>query len=175
MINKSDVELTVKVVGALIAIFGVWAFFDDRAIVREEAASQRSLSYVEKFESESLISERNFIFEFWIGKENIIAAIAQENGISNREYDNLVRVSYEAYDKKSDLTESLIKMDNFYAQVNFCVSYELCNENLIMDYFCPRVGAFHGTYAPFFQYIGRQYEFQNLGHSTADFSQSCTS
>jgi len=89
---QGPIELSLKIAATLVAIFGVWKYFEDRSEGARNAARAESLGIVRDYSSSSALAARASLVEFWRSQPEFTRFIANADTISSNEYNNFVRV-----------------------------------------------------------------------------------
>ncbi len=58
-------DVALKVIATLIAIFGVWSFFAQRAEAARVAREERALAYIARFGGPDVVAARTALLNFW--------------------------------------------------------------------------------------------------------------
>ena len=83
--------MSLKIAATLVAIFGVWKYFEDRSEGARNAARAESLGIVRDYSSSSALAARASLVEFWRSQPEFTRFIANADTISSNEYNNFVR------------------------------------------------------------------------------------
>lgn len=171
---RENVELALKFVGAAIAVFGVWKFFSDRDLAVEAEKRSKALSYIEAYGNAEMIETRNVLFDFWKGNDTFVDHM-RANLVSDRTYVLFARVTLDEYPETEAFQAAVYRLANFYEQVWHCRIAELCNPEMLDDYFCDRVTLQAGAYQPFLTELSNRSGYESFGSTLGDFQTSCAS
>ena len=171
--TRADVQFGLKIVATLIALFGVGKYFADRAAAVEGERRAKSLGYIEAYAGPEMVKTRDILFQFWKRNEEYLAHI-EARGTTTRAYAQFARVALEEDRKTDDLQGALFRLANFYDQVWHCRHGDLCNHDMLDDYFCGRVNLQAVAYGPFLDVLGRRSGFDSFGSSLEHLNTSCS-
>lgn len=167
-----NIELALKILAAAIAVLGVWKLFSDRALAVEAEKRAEALSYIEAYGSTEMIETRRVLFNFW--KENGTFVDHMRAGqVSERTYVLFARVTIDDYPETDAFQFAVYRLANFYEQVWHCRIADLCNPDMLDDYFCDRVTLQAGAYQPFLDEPSRRTGYESFGSAFGDFQASC--
>jgi hypothetical protein len=151
--RKDTIEIIVKVVGTLVALFGIWEFFRGQEVNRAKDAQEKSIGYIERYASPEMLASREALFEFWLSQQPFIEHI-ESNPITERAYDNFVHFTFPRYTKRAKLQSALFSMANLYDQIFYCRKTGICDAVILDDHFCSVVMKQEHVYRPFFEIMG---------------------
>ena len=154
MITKDRVDLALKLIATLIAVFGIWKYFADRATAEQTAAKNRSLGYIERFAGKALVDARGRLLAFWKDYPEF-AAVTNERSITQREYALFVNATYPNRSDRAQIDGALFQMQVFLDEVAYCRGSGVCDAAILDGFFCDYVQRFSTAYAPFYERLSR--------------------
>ena len=143
-----------KVATLLIAVFGVWKFFDERATSASSEAKARSLGYIERFADAEMIAARSRLLAFWQDYPKF-AQFVRENSITEREYQNFVLATYPRRADRSGIDAALFRLQVFFDEVAFCRESEVCEKEILDGFFCTYATGYARIYGPFYSRLAK--------------------
>lgn len=138
----------VKVIATLIAVFGVWRFFEERAEAARVSREERSLAYIARFGDPEMVAARTALLDFWRRYPDF-AAVVRARSLTPREYAGFVNVAYPADAARAEVDAALVRILVFYDEVAFCQSAGTCDETILLGYFCDYATQHARVYEPF--------------------------
>jgi hypothetical protein len=172
MARLAWIDPTVKIIAALVAVFGVWRFFDDRAESARVAREGRSLAYIARFGAPEMVTARTALLEFW-RRYPQFAAEVRARALTPREYEGFVQAAYPADPARAQVDAALIRHLVFYEELAFCHRAETCDEAILTGYFCPYAVQHARLYAPFHARLAAEIGAAGLGQHLAAFAEAC--
>lgn len=73
------------------------------------------------------------------------------------------------------LLNAMYAISNFYDQVSFCRTSEVCDRTIIDEYFCERAKVFSETYGPISDTLGQISGVSDFGRGAKELAKSCAS
>jgi hypothetical protein len=169
---RENTELVLKIVGACIAVFGVYKFFADRADAREIERQSRALSYIESYGGGPIRESREVLFDFWLSRADFVKH-ASEQTISARAYRGFLLLAFDRDPNQQRLRQSLYVLSNFYDQIYFCYLNKLCNRPMIRAYFCDKTSKFSSLYMPMIEELQVRSGTVEFGEGARELSKTC--
>ena len=163
---------TVKVIATLVAVFGVWRFFDERAEEAQAARQQRSLAYISRFADTEMVAARQALLDFW-RRYPEFAAEVRVRSLTPREYEGFVNAAYPADPARGDVDAALYRILVFYDELAFCHRAGICDETILLDFFCDYATQHERIYAPFHARLASEVGTSNLGRHLTELSDTC--
>ena len=148
------IELSLKIIGTLIAIFGIWKYFADRHDERVVAAQNRSLGYIERFGGSGLVAARGRLLTFWQDYPELVAA-TKEGKLTEDGYAAAIDKVYAAHENRKHVDDALFRMQVFLDEMSFCRSSAACDPVILDGFFCEYTQRFSRAYAPFYARLSR--------------------
>ena len=163
---------TLKVIVTLIAIFGVWRFFEERAEGARVAREERALSYIARFGGSEMVAARAALLDFW-RRYPEFAAEVRARQLTSREYEGFVAAAYPADAARAEVDAALVRLLAFYDELAFCHRAGTCDEAIILDYFCPYATQHARLYAPFHARLAAEIGADGLGQHLDALARAC--
>ncbi|WP_139836571.1 hypothetical protein, partial [Roseovarius aestuarii] len=135
MSGVERIELSLKIIATLIAIFGVWKYFADRHDERLVAAQNRSLGYIERFGGSDLVAARGRLLAFWQDYPELVAA-TKGGSLTEDGYALAVDAVYAAHENRKHVDDALFRMQVFLDEMSFCRSSAACDGDILDGFFC---------------------------------------
>lgn len=170
--RKFQIDLTLKIVATLIAIFGVWKYFAEKDAAATAAAKARSIGFIERYASSDMRGAREALFSFWLAQESFVDHI-RSNAITQREYGNFVRFSFPRYGDRKAMQSALFSLANLYDQVFHCRAAGICDSAILDEYFCPIAAQQQRIYGPFYEILRAGVASTDFGLSLQRYRDSC--
>lgn len=172
MSDYPRLEISLKVMATSIAVFGVLTFFLDRSYTRAASEKNMSLSFIEKFASAGVVQARSRLLVYWQDYPELVS-YSRANSFSLREYTNFVRATYPARDDRAVVDEALFRMQVFFDQLSYCYFSEICDNDIIEDYFCDYVMNFSNVYGAFYNVLAEEIGSKPLDQKVGRLSSQC--
>lgn len=150
---RPDAELAIKVAALLVALFGVYQYFNDNRTARQLAARQAALQYVTSYDSVDSRAHRQKLSEFWIRNSDAFLWM-QKNGVSSKDYESFLLASFENDKNSHDLLNAVYDLTNFYDQLALCREAGICDGPVVTSYFCKSAKDFNHRYSAIFVQLG---------------------
>jgi len=164
---------TLKVIATLIAIFGVWRFFDERAEQARVEREDRSLAYIARFGDPEMVSARQTLLAFW-RRYPVIAEQVLARSLTSREYEGFVNAAYPTDPYRAEVDAALIRLLVFYDELAFCHRASTCDEPILLGYFCDYASQHAVTYAPFHARIATEIGSSDLQGHLDELAEACS-
>jgi hypothetical protein len=145
---KGWFDPTLKVIATLIAIFGVWRFFEERAEAARVAREDRSLAYIARFGASEMVAARVALLDFW-RRHPDFSAVVQARSLTPREYEGFVNAAYPVDLGRAEVDAALLRVLVFYDELAFCHRAGTCDDQILMGFFCDYATQHARVYAPF--------------------------
>lgn len=172
ILRRDNAEFGLKVIGVLIALFGVWKYFDTQKQEMINSAKARSLSYIERFGSAEVVAPRGTLLTFWQDHPGASVAI-RDNLMTPRGYRLFVAAAYPNSARKEETDEALFRLSVFFNELSHCRSSGICNKDMLDSFFCDYVKRFVPAYLPFYQLISEETGSEMLISSMQSFARDC--
>lgn len=163
---------TLKLIATLIAIFGVWKFFDERAEGARVAREARSLAYISRFGASEMVAARKSLLDFW-RRYPKFAAEVQARSLTQREYEGFVSAAYPADPNRPDVDTALIRLLVFYDELAFCHRAGTCDEPILLGFFCGYATQHARIYAPFYARLAGEIGTNDLDRHLEELTAAC--
>ncbi|MCW8088250.1 hypothetical protein [Sabulicella glaciei] len=167
-------DVALKVTATLIAIFGVWSFFAQRAEAVRVAREERALAYIARFGGTDIVVARTALLDFW-RRYPTFTAEARTRALSSREYEGFVAAAYPNDAARGEVDAALIRLLVFYDEVAFCHRAGTCDRSILFGYFCPHVTQHARVYRPFHALLGAAVGTDGLDRHLDELARSCLS
>jgi hypothetical protein len=141
---KFPIGPAAQIVTVIVAIFGVYRYFDE---VDARARSQRSaasLELIRDYRGDGLRDARIFVFNFWEQAKRSFPV----RKMSPDDRDKLVLALVNSSDKRDQYLATIVTIASFFDEVAFCGRENVCDRAISRDYFCPEFDEFMQTSAP---------------------------
>ena len=168
------IELSLKIIVALVAVFGVWKFFADRATEKQIAAEERALSYIERFGHHDFVMARTKLLSFWKDYPQFVSVI-NKRAVTDREYNNFINIAYPIREDRADIDAALFSIQLFLDEVVYCRWSAVCDVTIVDGFFCDFVQGVSRVYAPFYARLSEDIASQPLDAEIRRFAASCRS
>lgn len=152
MTTKDSFEIGIKIIGLIIAGFGVWKYFDERAVEKETLSYERSLTYISRFNDKQFVTARQTLLGFWQQYPSVGEAI-RENKITPNSYPMVITRIYGSSLNRNDIDGALFTMAAFFHEISHCRESSICNQEILDEFFCDYSKRFSMAYAPFYKII----------------------
>lgn len=172
MSQKDKIDVILKVIATIIAIFGVWKYFDGRSQAEIVAAQERSLGYVERFGDSTLVGARRQLLNFWQEYPQVGGAILDGTMTSNS-YRMFVSRFYRSYPNRKDLDNALFRITVFFDELYYCRNSSVCDSSILDSYFCDYAERFSSAYAPFYEIISNELGSRPVNARLTDLAATC--
>jgi hypothetical protein len=166
------VDTALKIVAALVALFGVWKFFSDQSTAETLRQRAASVEYVEKFGDANHAGAKEELFKFWVS-QTTFTAHAADNGLSEREYRNFVQLVVPEYERSEELRKALIAISSYFDQAIFCREASLCDGLILDEFLCETAKTWDVAYQPFFESLNRGIASKELGRGLHRMAEQC--
>lgn len=166
-------NLALVAVATATAIFGVWRFFYDAEYLNIREQQKSSVGYIEQFGTGDVLEAQKDLFDFWQSQKEFLAA-AKNSPITARGYHNWVALTMQTHPESYKVRNSLLVFENFFERINYCVGKNLCDENIIKEYFCDRFESHLYVYDKFYYEIGKSIYFDGMGAAARKMSDRCS-
>ena len=158
---------------SIVAIcFGGLRYFQEREEAVQNEALDRSLTYIEEYGGERYLAARLALHDFWSSHPELVQFLTQ-SGIPERVYRAALSQEVFRFKADSEIHEALLLLDNFYSQIAFCHRSDLCDANVLTEFFCPVARSEAVAYAPFFDRMAAETGDSDLGRDLEVFRQAC--
>lgn len=146
--QRETIELSLKIAGLGVAIFGIATYFVDRAESRKDTASRYALELVEEYYQGNVRDSRNVILRFW---ESNRSSLEQVNklALTRNELDSVYRSIFLQSGKAEVLVSSIYSVSEFFDRVGFCVTSDVCDPGTIESALCDEGKGFRSKYGTF--------------------------
>jgi hypothetical protein len=169
--RKYAIDLTLKLVAAAIAVFGVARFFIDRAHERELAARGEALAMIERYGGE-MRESREPLFDFWLARPEVVAHL-EGNAISPRAYASFLVTAFDGDPQSRALYGAVYSLSTFFDQAYFCYDSAVCDAEMMRRYFCPIAGSLDRLYGPVLGAIRERSGYDAFGAGLEGFAGAC--
>lgn len=166
-------DLALKIVATLIALFGVGKYFADRAHARDLAARDRALGYIERFGSAELVATRARLLGFWRDYPEV-AAVVGTRGITQREFAMFVEATYPARADRAEIDDALFRMQVFLDEMSYCRASDVCDREILDGFFCNFAQRYAKAYGPFYARLARDIGAAPIDAGLQAFAAECT-
>lgn len=170
--KEFKIELTIKVIAVLIALFAIPKFYLDNAESRRIAAANASLTLIDEYGQENLQNARLILVGFWFEHRDVIKA-THGTDLSDRTYSLLVRALLSDTDNQHELNRPLFQISSFYSRVYHCRESSVCSRTLLDSYFCEQSKAYSSIYGAFFELTGETAGMVEMGQDLRAYSNEC--
>lgn len=161
-----------KVVGLVVAIFGIGKFFSDRAESAAAATRARSIGYVESYAAPTLLDARQKLYAFWATEPGLVSALGS-GALSERQYAAMLQAAVFRPGKDTAVREPLLILDSFYGQLSFCRKSGLCDTAILDSYFCEVSRRNAMAYRPFYDRLAEVTGDSSIGRELQSFAAAC--
>ncbi|WP_171172966.1 hypothetical protein [Ruegeria sp. HKCCD8929] len=168
----SWLDPTVKVIATIIAIFGVWRFFDERAEEAQAAREDRALSYIARFGGSEMVAAREALLDFWRRYPDFAAEV-RARSLTPREYEGFVNAAYPVDPARSEVDAALFRILVFYDELAFCHRAGTCDKAILLGFFCDYATQHNRTYAPFHARLAVEIGANDLGRHLDELADAC--
>ncbi|WP_207541254.1 hypothetical protein [Sabulicella rubraurantiaca] len=167
-------DVALKVIATLIAIFGVWSFFAQRAEAVRVAREERTLACIARFGGTDIVAARTALLNFW-RRYPTFAAEARSRALSPREYEGFVTAAYPNDAARGEVDAALIRLLAFYDEIAFCHRAGTCDRAILLGYFCSYVTQHARVYRPFHALLAAAIGADGLDRHLDELTRSCPS
>lgn len=161
-----------KMLGVAVAVIGVGKYFYDKAEAAAHEAQARSISYIEAYGSDPVLSAREALYGFWADQPELVKIFGSE-ALSERQYNSMLSASLFRKNTDAQIRAPLLLMDNFYSQMSFCAKAGLCDREILDSYFCDVTAKNVVAYAPFYTRVREVTGDHGIGAEMAVFAEGC--
>ncbi|HSJ97660.1 MAG TPA: hypothetical protein VLC53_11335 [Myxococcota bacterium] len=165
-------DSAVKVIATLIAVFGVWRFFEERADEARVAREERALAYIGRFGAPEMVAARTALLDFW-RRYPEFAAEVRTRSLTAREYEGFVNAAYPIDAARADVDAALVRLLVFYDELAFCHRAGTCDETILLGYFCAYATQHALIYAPFHARLAGEIGADDLGRHLDELARAC--
>ncbi len=162
----------VKVIATLIAVFGVWRFFEERAEAARVAREDRALAYIARFGDPEIVASRTALLDFWRRYPDFAAEV-RARSLTPREYVGFVNAAYPVDANRAEVDAALVRLLVFYDELAFCHSAGTCDEAILLGYFCDYATQHARIYAPFHARLAAEIGANDLGRHLDELVRAC--
>lgn len=170
--TRANVELAIKALTLVVAVFGIYQYFADRRVARELAARQAAIQYVTEYNSAENRGHRQRLSEFWMRNADAFLWI-QKNGSSRQDYESFLLSAFENDKQSRELLTAVYSITNFYGQIALCQSTGVCDSEVINSNFCKSAKDFNERYQAIFVQIGAISGTPNFGDGVRQAGRQC--
>jgi hypothetical protein len=167
-------DVTLKVIATLIAIFGVWSFFAQRAEAVRVAREERALAYIARFGGTDIVAARTALLNFW-RRYPTFAAEVRSRALSPREYEGFVAAAYPTDAARTEVDAALMRLLVFYDEIAFCHRAGTCDKPILLGYFCSHATQHARVYAPFYARLAAAVGADGLDRHLDELARTCPS
>ncbi len=172
MTRVERIELSLKIIATLIAVFGIWKYFADQHSERVVAAQNRSLGYIERFGGSDLVAARSRLLAFWQDYPELVIA-TKAGGLTEPGYALAVDAVYTRHKNRKQMDEALFRMQVFLDELSFCRKSAACDAAILDGFFCEYVGRFSRSYAPFYARLSNDIGAEPIDASLRNLANEC--
>ena len=169
---RGSLETTIKVVGLLTAMFGVYRYFEDSSKARNLAERQAALSYVATYNGSEIKSSARTLFKFWVRNADAVVYL-QTVGMSADDYRSFLLTAFEHDESPAQLLDAVYGTATFYDEVALCRSAKVCDASIIKTNFCSSAHEFASKYQPVFAQLAILSATPAFGAGAKALGQSC--
>jgi hypothetical protein len=163
---------TLKVIATLIAVFGIWRFFEERAQTARVAREERSLAYIARFGEPELVTARTALLDFWRRYPDFAAEVRART-LTPREYEGFVNTAYPVDTARAEVDAALVRLLVFYDEMAFCRRAGTCDETILFGYFCDYATQHARIYASFYARLAAEIGADGMGHHLDELVRAC--
>jgi len=163
---------TLKVIATLIAIFGVWRFFEERAQTARVDREERSLAYIERFGAPDMVKARTALLDFWRRHPNFAAEV-RSRSLTPREFEGFVNAAYPVDTGRAEVDAALMRLLAFYDELAYCHRAGTCDDAILLGYFCDYATQHARIYAPFHARLAAEIGAESMDHHLDELAGAC--
>ena len=169
---KKSVELALKVIATLVALFGVVKYFVDNDRTHKAQLSSNSLEFIERYSASELLKDRKTVLDFWIENSEYLDALLK-HGVRKSIYEDQVYALVLKSKRSDELFNSIFRLGNFFDQVHFCKSGSIFNEQMLETYFCESISNFNTGVGVTLSKVRHATSIQTVGQGANEFGEKC--
>lgn len=169
---RTTIELGLKVIATLIALFGVGKYFFDLSLDRQLSAKAAALERINRLSAGDVDAARNILFQFWLENAQVVTLL-REQSVTERAYTNFIITAFDGAENRLDLIQSIYSLSQHYDDVFFCLDSSLCDSGMMLEYYCPRVSVTYRAYGPIIQTLRDQSGYSSFGAGIQALSELC--
>jgi hypothetical protein len=174
-ISRKDLfDLALRSATALIAVFGVGTYFQDRADNERLQAKNESLKVIREYSSSNILSAREEMVLFWEGQPEFHAFLRSTGRqIANSDYNQFIRRVLPENTRFSEIRRALIRFDDYFDSALYCRNSGVCDVELLDKSICGSANGYERTYGPFFNFLSNRLSSEDLGDSLRNYAKLC--
>ncbi|MCV3272037.1 hypothetical protein [Roseobacter sinensis] len=170
--TKRIFDVCLGVIGVLIACFGLWRYFDERAQDNAAAAQERALALIEEHGGPAMIEGQTHMHAYWSSHPAFVAHI-RTHALTTGEYAAFVGATFPVSEYQAEVRAFLMQTASIFERAQFCDTAGLCDRALLHAYFCPIAATTQRVYGPFFDHLNQEIGATNIGAGVAQYVESC--
>ncbi len=171
--RTANIELVIKIVTVLVAVFGVWKFFSDQAAAVRLAARGEALKVMRDYSSEQLIQARKALVDFWKANPQFISYVEEAKTLSSNEYTMFIARVLPAYDQFDQLQTAIFRINDYMDATYYCRQSKICDATLLDGFVCDKALEYSMTYGPFFDVMNRLIASRDFGQGARLYAEDC--
>lgn len=167
--NRIFIDAASKVGGVCLLVFYVAQYSIDIVRTNQQNARAASISYIHRFADGEILESRMELLEFW-NQRSDLAQLAVRGAISAE------GLGYALLTELNNAPNTLMRLKRigyFFDELYYCLGSELCNGEIVQQFFCPQAIGFEQTYFRFLRQNDAQIIGRDLYTGVKELSQIC--
>lgn len=153
--NRVAIDAASKIGGVCLIVFYVAQYSIEVFRTNQRDARIASISYIQRFADSEILDARLSLLKFWDDRADL-AELAVGGAISSESFGFAMLSELE---KTPETMAQLKRIGYFFDELYYCQSSNICNGELLLQFFCPHAIGNEKTY---FSYLRRN-ESQTFG------------